>query len=547
MLSTQKFLTKQACLEKTQASLYRISEVVHTVRNVDDLFPIIHDIVKNLISVSSFYIARYDSSDSILHFPYFMSTYSEAEICQTGVTEYILNTGESLLISPQSNLPDRFEKLVGGGIDQSTLSSAAWLGVPLTVHEEIIGALVVQSTIKGTCYGEEEKELLMFIARHIAFAIEREKNKTSLQKVQDELKNRVQEEIAERREAEKALRQNNRNFALLNHMQSLFQTRHTEKNSYGILSNVGKLLFPFDSGCMYIMDNSQSLLRKAASWGKYQFEEKLSDINTYLAFHQAQEHLIENPTTESPGRYLRSVPDDERFLCAPISTSGEMLGVLQLHFDQWDEMASQEEREHLIASKWMLATRIVEHYSLFLVNLRLRERLQKEAIRDPLTGLFNRRHMEVSLEREARRAIRKNSSVGIIMFDLDHFKHFNDTYGHEAGDLVLQKIGETIEKNIRGEDIACRYGGEEFLVILPDACLEDTAKRSRQIRLGIKELRIMYQGQELHITASIGAAAFPEHSATVEAVLNEADKALYQAKARGRDQVVLAPSVNNES
>ncbi len=757
-------LTKKQRLEKVQASLYRISEIVLTITESDDLFVSIHNIVNDLMAVSGFYIALY-TVDKSLYFPYSSGKYSEAEIRQHGLTQYILNSGEPLLISPRSTQMEVSERLLESGVEQSGLASIIWLGVPVKVHDETIGALVVESDIPGNRYGKEEQQLLMFVSKQIALLIQRERDKGLLEKTQTELETKLKEKTSElmaankrltreiakkqqgqdelkhpqqesgvsddaksadlrlkkectgrqkveeafrkekqlllsftdavtglllssdfksginkaleklgtaadvdriyifenhlhsetfkllmslrfewnrgpvesqidnpdlqslpyhpkfsrwhkmlssnriirglvkefplieremlqsqgiisilivpviihkdfwgfigfddcyrtrqwreeddaillamagsiggviaRQRAEKALKQNNRNFALLNHMHSLFQARHTEKDSYGILRNIGRLLFPDDSGSVYIMNDSQTLLKQVASWGESLFQEELFDIDKYLALKEAQERLVEASTIESSHRYLHEA-SNERFLFAPISTSGEMQGMLQIHIEQWYTIPSQEERERIAASKWMLATRIVEHYSLYLVNLRLRERLQKEAIRDPLTGLYNRRHMEASLEREALRTIRKNNSLGIIMFDLDHFKLFNDTYGHEAGDLVLQSVGETIVDNIRGEDIACRYGGEEFLVILPDASLEDTAQQARQMRIKIKEIRLMYEGHELRVTTSMGVAAFPYHSVKVSEVLNEADKALYEAKGSGRDQVVIA-------
>ncbi len=758
--------TKKQQADNVQSSLYRISELVHTTSEAEDLFPRIHAIVDELISVSGFYIVLYDLDGRTLYFPYSTGKYSVDEIRQHGLTQYVLNTGEPLLISPRSSAMEVSEHLLESGVEQSGVSSVVWLGVPVIVNEETIGALVVENDARGIRYGEEEKQLLMFIAKQLAFAIERERNKMLLQQTQEDFQTQIEErtyelsaankrlaqEVAQRQgaspqsrdeahrrdeksvdsrlhkeragrqkveeafhkekqlllsftdavtglllssefkaginkaleklgtaadvdriyifenhlhtetfelltslrfewsrgpvesqieypdlqnmrfhpqlsrwqamltanriirglvkdfppverdrlqaqgiisilivpiiihndfwgfigfddcyrerewreeddaillamagaiggviarqRAETALRQNNRNFALLNHMHSLFQARHTEQDSYGILRNVGRLLFPDDSGSVYIMDEERTRLTQVASWGEFKFEKELQDIERYLALTKAQERLLEASTTEPAVRYLHEA-SDERFLFAPIMTSGEMLGMLQVHLEQWHTIPSPEERERIAASKWMLATRIVEHYSLYLVNLRLRERLQKEAIHDPLTGLYNRRHMEASLKREALRTIRKSSSLGVIMFDLDHFKRFNDTYGHEAGDLVLQRVGEIVARNIRGEDIACRYGGEEFLIMLPDAFLEDTADRAGDIRQKIKDSPLIYQGQELHITTSMGVAAFPYHSEKIEEVLGAADKALYKAKERGRDQVVVAYHVND--
>jgi len=128
------------------------------------------------------------------------------------------------------------------------------------------------------------------------------------------------------------------------------------------------------------------------------------------------------------------------------------------------------------------------------------------------------------------------------MLDIDHFKHLNDTYGHEAGDVVLRELATLVRQNIRGEDIACRYGGEEFLLILPDAPLEIATQRAEALRLRGGELQVVYQGKFLTITISLGVAAFPIHGPDIKDTVKAADVALYHAKKGGRNQVVVAPS-----
>ena len=170
-----------------------------------------------------------------------------------------------------------------------------------------------------------------------------------------------------------------------------------------------------------------------------------------------------------------------------------------------------------------------------------REELRLQAIRDPLTGLFNRRYMEESLERELHRAARSNLPLGAVMIDLDHFKRFNDTWGHEAGDAVLREVGNLLTNWSRCEDIACRYGGEEFTLILTAAASEGTRLRTEQFRQAARGLEVRHGGRSLGgITVSAGVAAFPEHGFTATEILRAADEALYQAKARGRDRVVVS-------
>ena len=173
-----------------------------------------------------------------------------------------------------------------------------------------------------------------------------------------------------------------------------------------------------------------------------------------------------------------------------------------------------------------------------LVNAR--EDLRAQAIRDPLTSLFNRRYMQEALERELHRAEHGGTPLTILILDLDHFKSFNDTWGHEAGDLMLRQLGALMEERTRREDVACRFGGEEFVVILPGMSLGVGCRRAEEFRQGVRGLKIEYQEKLLPAaTVSIGLACFPEHGTNTEELLRAADKALYCAKESGRDRVVV--------
>ena len=214
---------------------------------------------------------------------------------------------------------------------------------------------------------------------------------------------------------------------------------------------------------------------------------------------------------------------------------GKAMGVLYL---------SLQELGGSIKSKQHLAVTVADHIALALANLKLRETLQNQSIRDPLTGLFNRRYLEESLERELHRCDRAQQSLGIIMLDVDHFKSFNDTFGHSAGDAVLRELGQFLQSHIRKSDIACRYGGEELTLILPEASVEIVLERAQAIREGVKRLAVQHRRQLLGtISLSLGVAMFPEHGVTAEGVLRAADCALYRAKQSGRDQVIVSNQI----
>jgi diguanylate cyclase (GGDEF)-like protein len=175
-----------------------------------------------------------------------------------------------------------------------------------------------------------------------------------------------------------------------------------------------------------------------------------------------------------------------------------------------------------------------------LAALNLRTTLENQSIRDSLTGLFNRRFMEISLERELSRAARRNHLVAVFMLDLDHFKMFNDSHGHAAGDLVLKAVADTFGAGVRTEDIACRYGGEEFTIILPDITPDAAADRAESIRRAVAALRVpLERDVSSEFTVSIGVAFYPNDGEAADLLLRRADMALYRAKRLGRNQVSL--------
>lgn len=208
-------------------------------------------------------------------------------------------------------------------------------------------------------------------------------------------------------------------------------------------------------------------------------------------------------------------------------TSGAIMKWFGTCTDVDDQMHTQE----------LLQEQIKQHTAALL---EANERLQQESVHDPLTGLYNRRYLEDSLQRETRLAGRAEHSLSVIMLDLDHFKNFNDSYGHEAGDLVLRETAALLVKNVRTEDVVCRYGGEEFVIILPMANVKIAHARAERIRGKVAALNLLYQGNQVgKITVSAGVAGFPEHGLVGAQLLHAADAALYRAKAEGRDRVVV--------
>jgi diguanylate cyclase (GGDEF)-like protein/PAS domain S-box-containing protein len=415
---------------------------------------------------------------------------------------------------------------------------------------------------------EPSVQALVFNFRDIT---EHKQAEDALRKSRDELEIRVTErtaeltsanerlqiELVERKRAEEALQQANERLrsslselerrngetALLSEMGDLLQTSLTAEEAYVVIAQYASKLFPAESGVLYMFTNSRRLLESVALWGESLAGESVFAPEECWGLRRGRVHRVEDPHSGLICRHLEQtgkatsdrnvLPLSGGYICAPLMAQGETLGILHLQSGSWQERISEPEQQ--------LAVTVCEHIALALANLKLRETLRSQSIRDPLTGLFNRRYMEESLERELHRATRKHHSVAIVMLDIDHFKHFNDTFGHDAGDTLLRELGASLQRYIRGEDIACRYGGEEFTLILPETSLETAQQRAEHIREAVKHLSVEHRHQPLRaITLSLGVAVFPEHGTTAEVVLQAADVALYRAKQAGRDRVEVA-------
>jgi diguanylate cyclase (GGDEF)-like protein len=225
-----------------------------------------------------------------------------------------------------------------------------------------------------------------------------------------------------------------------------------------------------------------------------------------------------------------------------VLAQGERVGALCLEARE----AIDPDAPHFNLERRHMAELVAEYVALAAVNLGLREALKSQAMRDPLTSLYNRRFLEESFTRELNWAKRRHRPVSVIFCDVDHFKRFNDSHGHDAGDALLREMATVIRSVFRGEDIVCRYGGEEFVVLVRDCSLEDTVKRAEQLRGAVRALRVTHQGRALgDVSMSLGVSTFPEHGETSADLLRSADQALFRAKGLGRNQVVVARSATS--
>lgn len=287
-------------------------------------------------------------------------------------------------------------------------------------------------------------------------------------------------------------------------------------------------IFGKTSGAISLNPPSLDHIEIVAKWGEDWHPKKNYLPNDCWAFRRGVYHLSEK---DSLGFNCKHFTTDNSVLCVPFVAQGVALGAIHI----------MVEKENFTERLQEMALTMAEHLSLSMSNVNLRNSLKHQAVRDPLTNLYNRRYLDDALRRDILRTQRREASLGVLMIDVDHFKQFNDTYGHEAGDYVLQKIGVELSNSIRSEDIACRYGGEEFTVIIPEADIASIARRAAEILVRVRALDLQFRNKTLgHLTLSIGVAISPHHGTDNQTLISAADEALYIAKEEGRDQVRVA-------
>ncbi len=330
-----------------------------------------------------------------------------------------------------------------------------------------------------------------------------------------------------------------RQIEMIKQMSTLLQTCANTREAFDVVREFAARLFPRDSGALCLLNPSVSLMEAVAVWGERPPCESLFAPEDCWALRTGRVH-VSSPDGVALHCTHVSVAPGASYVCVPMVAHNESIGVFSVQCGEAETRLPRDERVEAQRERELLASNFAADIALALANLRLRETLRTQSTRDPLTGLFNRRYLTESLDREVRRADRNARPLGIVMLDLDQFKPFNDAHGHEAGDALLRSFGRFIHKNTRGEDIACRYGGDEFVILLVDADLDVARRRAEELREGFGRLVVRHLNQKLDaVSFSMGVAAFPVHGTTSEDLLAAADEALYDAKAQGRNRVSI--------
>lgn len=298
--------------------------------------------------------------------------------------------------------------------------------------------------------------------------------------------------------------------------------------SAGIIASYLPRLLPRLSGSLYLYNNSRDILERKAGWGNFEGEPEIIEALDCWALRRGSPHLF----LGGDGLACRHAADAQvDRLCLPLVTQGDVIGCITV---TGDELGKGEESQRA----WI--GQVAEQLGLALSNVKLRVSLRQQSIIDPLTQLYNRRYLDEVLKRELARSSRSGAPLSVLVLDLDHFKRINDTYGHEGGDAILRKVATALRENIRSGDVACRMGGEEMVVLLPECDTDNAVKRADALRLVIAAGDVLHNGQRIGATASIGVASYPDHGYNVQTLIHAADLALYEAKHEGRNCVRVA-------
>lgn len=354
----------------------------------------------------------------------------------------------------------------------------------------------------------------------------------------------VTREITEQREQELELRRRgaelertSREAAIINNFADLLQGCETPNEVYDVVEHVCPTLFERHDGAVSILGSARDQLAVQARFGS-----GVADMDEFApgacwALRRGRPHH-----SGRTGLRCAHLAEDSVGYCVPLIGQTETIGAMHLGQPAVGGIdALLDVAAGAVADVWGLAATVAGQLAMAIANIRLRDSLRSLAIRDPLTGLYNRRYLDETMAREISRSFRDGSDISVISLDIDNFKVFNDTHGHDAGDAVMEAVGQLLVASCRTSDVACRLGGEEFLVILPGCPPDEGRRRAEEISRSIAALRVRPGPDRLpSVTVSCGVAAFPVHGTTTEELLKAADQAMYSAKRAGRNQIVSA-------
>lgn len=322
-----------------------------------------------------------------------------------------------------------------------------------------------------------------------------------------------------------------REVQLLGELNEWLQSSRSLDELFEMVARFMTHILPDAEGSVYVYSNSRDVLDGCASWNGGSHKDH---IHPEECWGLRRGRTYEFGSSEIDFVCEHAEPHDGRsYYCFPILAHGETVGLMHLRSTSEENCAFQASKK--------LAQMCAEQISMAIANVRMRDQLHDQSVRDPLTGLFNRRHMTETLRKSISESQKSGKKLSVIAVDVDHFKKFNDNHGHDAGDMVLRAVGSVLEQACDGDDVACRPGGEEFTLIVSGASQEDVMTKAEMLRQGIEAIVVRYGEKALpRITISLGVAHYPAHGTMPQDLLRASDDALYDAKAKGRNQVCLA-------
>jgi len=343
--------------------------------------------------------------------------------------------------------------------------------------------------------------------------------------IEREHANREKELLAEQMRAGREVR-------LLSELNEWLQSSRSLEELFSMVSAFMARLLPGCAGTIYVYSNSRDVLDGACSWNGGKTHAHIRPESCW-SLRRGRTYAFGESEIDFVCEHLHD-HDGRPYYCFPILAHGETVGLMTL-------MAENKDDRDAFEATRKLAQMSAEQISLAIANVRMRDQLHHQSIRDPLTGLYNRRHFTESLRSLLQAGASSKTFPTVISIDVDHFKNFNDTHGHDAGDIVLRSVSEAMERECDGDELPCRIGGEEFTILLPDCDATEAMMRAEKLRCGIESLSVHYSGKTLpKITISLGVAAAPQHGHSPQELMKSADNALYEAKANGRNQTRIA-------
>ena len=334
----------------------------------------------------------------------------------------------------------------------------------------------------------------------------------------------------EQKKQDERIRQRTHEIELMHRLANMLAACNNMVEAQQIVSDILPRILGNVNGSVSLMRASRNQLITQLDWGDIWPGSASFAPEECWSLRKGRAHLSNNDFHSLSCGHMHEM-DNNQTLCIPLTAHGNTIGIMHLYFGQGDIKIDPITEQ--------LAFSVSEHLGLALANLSLQEKLRSQALSDPLTGLFNRRFFDQKLEEHSMNSATSDQPLSLLMLDLDHFKRFNDNFGHDAGDFVLKEISALLKQSVSEDEIACRLGGEELAILLPHYSMQQATEFGQTLCDAVRSMHLEHKGLSLgQLGVSIGVAMYPKPASNTESLVKMADKALYMAKDMGRSRVV---------